>query len=114
MSCHCCQQKCHLLGELEQKIMEVIWSSDQPLKPSEVQKLLKGDYAYTTIMTVLSRLSSKKILKRVKNGNSYSYSSPSTKDEFACTCLEDLFSRLITTYGQSAINSFQKVVKKLK
>ena len=114
MSCHCCQQKCHLLGELEQKVMEVLWASPQPLKPSDVQAKLKGDYAYTTIMTVMSRLSDKKIIKRTKSGNHYLYQPLSTKDEFACHCLEDLFSRLITTYGQSALDSFHKVAKKLK
>jgi predicted transcriptional regulator len=115
MSCNCnCSTKCGLLGGLEQKIIDVLWSSEVPLKPSDVKSKIKGDYAYTTIMTVLKRMTDKGILSRTKSGNTFLYQACSDKKTYACNCLDDLFSRLIDTYGQLAIDSFTRVSKKVK
>jgi len=115
MSCNCnCSTKCGLLGGLEQKIIDILWSSDIPLKPSDVKSKINGDYAYTTIMTVLKRMTDKKILSRTKVGNTFLYQPCSDKKTYACTCLDELFSRLIDTYGQFAIDSFARVAKKKK
>jgi predicted transcriptional regulator len=92
--------------------MDILWKSHDPIKPSEVQKNIKSDYAYTTIMTVLKRLSDKKLVSRTKQGNTYFYSAIDDKQTFACSCLEDLFSRLIYSYGDFAISSFKKVAIK--
>lgn len=108
MSCHC-SSKCGLLGTLEQKIMEVLWNSPKPLKPAEVKAKISDDFAYTTIMTVLKRLSDKKILKRTPSGNTFLYQPLSDKKSYACSCLDDLFSRLISSYGQEAVTSFKKI-----
>ena len=115
MSCNCnCSSKCGLLGGLEQKIMDVLWSSKTPLKPADVKAKLKGDSAYTTIMTVMSRMVIKKLLKRKKIGNTYLYSPLSDKKTYACHCLDTLFSRLLDTYGVLALDSFHRVIKKIK
>ena len=101
-----------MLGGLEQKIMEVLWESREPLKPSDVLSRLKGDHAYTTIMTVLKRMADKNLVKRQLKGNAYFYRAISDKATFASTCLDDLFSRVIDSYGDLAVSSFKKVLKK--
>jgi predicted transcriptional regulator len=103
-----------MLGGLEQKIMEVLWESSQPLKPSAVLSQMKGKYAYTTIMTVLKRMADKKLVKRQLKGNAYYYQAATDKAIFASDCLDDLFSRVIDSYGDLAISSFQKIVQKSK
>ena len=109
MKCTCnCQTKCQLLGDLEQKIMEVLWTSDQALKPADVQKALKNKQAYTTIMTVMSRMAEKKILKRKLVGKFYSYTPILKKEKYVCSCLQDLFARLKLSYG----DLFTKEIKK--
>jgi predicted transcriptional regulator len=100
-----------MLGGLEQKIMEVLWGSSEPLKPSVVLSQLKGEYAYTTIMTVLKRMADKKLVKRRLVGNTYFYSAATNKATFASGCLDDLFARVIDSYGDFAITSFRKVAK---
>lgn len=100
MSNCCCNSKCGLLGTLEQKIMDVLWASDKPLNPRSVLEKLKGDYAYTTIMTVLKRMSDKKLINRKSVGNFFVYSPLSTKEKYSCQCLDDLLSRLYKTYGK--------------
>lgn len=111
--CHC-TGKCKLLGGLEQKIMDVLWSSDSPLKPSEVQKKISGNYAYTTVMTVLKRMSDKGLAVRKLIGNAYSYSPSECRHDFACNCLTDLFTRLFNTYGEEVVPAFKLAAKNLK
>ena len=112
MSCNChCNSKCGLLGELEQKIMDVLWQSSVPLKPAEVKDKIEGNLAYTTIMTVLKRMADKQLLSRQKTGNVYVYSPLTDKKTYACSCLDHLFEHLLSTYGQEAITSFEKIKK---
>ncbi|KKR66676.1 MAG: Penicillinase repressor [Microgenomates group bacterium GW2011_GWA2_40_6] len=94
--------------------MDVLWSSKIPLKPADVKDKLAGDSAYTTIMTVLTRLADKKIVRRIKSGNTFLYSPLSDKKSYSCRCLDTLFSRLLDTYGVLALDSFRRVIKKVK
>jgi predicted transcriptional regulator len=94
--------------------MDVLWEAKTPLKPADVKAKIKGEYAYTTIMTVLKRLADKKIIKRKKLGNTFLYSPLSDKKSYSCTCLDALFSRLLDTYGILALDSFHRVIKKFK
>lgn len=94
--------------------MEILWQSKEPLKPADVLKQLKGDYAYTTIMTVLKRLSDKHLVNRESVGNAFAYSPVKNKETFACNCLEDLFRRLFKSYGDSVVSAFRKVAKEEK
>jgi predicted transcriptional regulator len=95
-----------ILGDLEEKIMKVIWASKEPLKPAEVQAGLKNKYAYTTIMTIMSRLVEKKILKRSQKGNTYYYQPVKGKASFAKPKLRLLFKNLFNSYGEIAISQF--------
>jgi predicted transcriptional regulator len=102
-----------MLGGLEQKVMEVLWSSDVPLKPSEVLAKVSGNHAYTTIMTVLKRMADKKLVKREMKKRVYYYQAAKDKCTFAAESLEDLFERLFSSYGEHTVAAFKKVAKKL-
>ena len=43
------------------------------LSPGEVRELIGGDLAYTTVVTILSRLHAKGVLDRRKSGRAYLY-----------------------------------------
>lgn len=88
--------------------MEVLWESKTALKPAEVLKKIEGKHAYTTIMTVLKRMADKKIVKRIMQGNTYTYSPSFSKEDFAASALDDLFERIFCAYGELAITSFKK------
>jgi len=60
-------------GELEDSILSIFISHDRPYSVKEIQQTLKTDNAYTTIMTVMSRLFEKGILTRIKEGRSFLY-----------------------------------------
>lgn len=115
MKCNChSTAKCKMLGGLEQKIMEVLWSSSVPLKPSEVLTKVNNGHAYTTIMTVLKRMADKKLIKRKLKGNTFLYQALQDKSTFAALALEDLFARLFESYGDLVLPAFKKFTKKHK
>ena len=112
MNCDChCNGKCKMLGGLEQKIMEALWSSSVPLKPSEVLIKVDNGHAYTTIMTVLKRMTDKKIVKREMKNRVYYYEAVKNKCDFASDSLNDLFRRLFSAYGQHTVTAFKKTAK---
>ena len=62
------------MGALESSVMEQLWRSDHAMTPAEVQgQLGEDELAYTTIMTILSRLWQKGMVTRVRQGRAYAY-----------------------------------------
>jgi predicted transcriptional regulator len=60
-------------GELEDAILALFSQNNRPFSVKEIQKFLGDQNAYTTIMTVMSRLHAKGVLSRTKEGRSYLY-----------------------------------------
>jgi predicted transcriptional regulator len=60
-------------GELEAQVLAVLWNADGPLAPAEVRERLGAGLAYTTVVTILSRLHEKGVADREKLGRSYRY-----------------------------------------
>jgi predicted transcriptional regulator len=65
------------LGPLEAEVMAVVWRADEPVSVRDVAERLNAGrtsaLAYTTVMTVLSRLASKAIVVREQQGRGYLY-----------------------------------------
>lgn len=66
-----------ILGPLEAKVVEVLWDLDRPVAVREVLDRLndtsESKLAYTTVMTVMSRLAEKGVLERKAQGRGYVY-----------------------------------------
>jgi predicted transcriptional regulator len=60
-------------GALEAEVLAVLWSAAEPLAPAEVQARLDDDLAYTTVVTILTRLHDKGVASREKHGRSFRY-----------------------------------------
>jgi predicted transcriptional regulator len=60
-------------GELETAVLAVLQAAGSPLSPAEVRDRLGGGLAYTTVVTILSRLHGKGVLDRRKAGRSFRY-----------------------------------------
>ncbi|MGD0556469.1 MAG: BlaI/MecI/CopY family transcriptional regulator [Streptosporangiaceae bacterium] len=60
-------------GELESAVLAVLQGATGPLSPGEVRERLDDDLAYTTVVTILSRLHGKGVLERSKQGRAFSY-----------------------------------------
>lgn len=80
------EERRQVLGPLESEVMEILWSADEPLNVPEVLSRLNRDrspqLAYTTAMTVMSRLADKEILNRRRQGRGYVYE-PAVSDSAA-------------------------------
>ena len=60
-------------GELEAAVLAVLQEAGSALSPGEVRERIGGALAYTTVVTILSRLHAKGVLERHKTGRAYLY-----------------------------------------
>lgn len=60
-------------GELEAAVLAVLQDAPAALSPAQVREQVGGDLAYTTVVTILSRLHAKGVLQRHKTGRAYRY-----------------------------------------
>jgi predicted transcriptional regulator len=60
-------------GELEAAVLAVLQDAGSPLSPAGVLGRLGGGLAYTTVVTILTRLHGKGTLSRHKDGRSFRY-----------------------------------------
>jgi predicted transcriptional regulator len=79
-------------GSLEQEILAVLWSAEHPLTPREVQRAIDSDLAYTTVMTILSRLHAKGLVERSRSGRAYAYSPFEHADDHAAQAMTEVLS----------------------
>ena len=61
-------------GALEDEVMAYLWATGTPANPAEVHQAVAPDLAYTTVMTVLTRLWTKELLTREVKGRGFAYS----------------------------------------
>ena len=98
------------LGELERRVMEQLWATELPQSVREIHRAMpdQRDLAYTTVMTVLDRLTKKGLTRRQRDGRAYRYQAAQNRDELVAelmhTALEgDLDTRtaaLVTFVGR--------------
>ena len=66
-----------MLGPLESEIMHLVWGAEGPVSVRNVVDRLNArrreKLAYTTVMTVMTRLAEKGALTRVREGRGYQY-----------------------------------------
>ncbi len=94
------------LGELELAIMDLIWSQGRPVTVPEVHRQMaaKRGLAYTTTMTVMSRLSSKGLLQRTEDRRPYTYSVAIGRDEYYAQLMVGVLSEVLDR--QAALAKF--------
>lgn len=97
------------LGDLEQAIMDVLWTDDERtgLTVREVLDRLTGrDLAYTTVMTVLSRLEAKGVTSRVRDGRAWRYHPASSRESLTAEAMRSPLHDLSDEDRQAAILHF--------
>jgi predicted transcriptional regulator len=77
------------LGELERKVMDVLWGSmGAPLTVRQVAEELPG-YAYTTVMTVLDRLHRKHMVERTKDGRAHRFAAVASRESYTAELMHE-------------------------
>ena len=85
------------LFDLEADIMEAVWSSDWAwFSVADVREALleERDIAYTTVMTTVSRLHVKGLLRRRRDGRRYLYRVKHSRDAFTKMMARDVLESL--------------------
>jgi predicted transcriptional regulator len=77
------------LGELQRKVMEVLWSDvETDFSARSVEERLPG-YAYTTLLTVLDRLYRKGLVRRTKDGRAFRYSALGSREDYTAELMQE-------------------------
>lgn len=81
-------------GELESEVLAVLWDAAEPLSPGEVRDRLAsgegGALAYSTVVTILTRLHEKGALHRTRDGRAFRYTPAADKAGLAARRLSAL------------------------
>lgn len=97
-----------LLGDLEAAIMQIVWQQTE-VTVRAVQAALQPTrpLAYTTVMTVMSRLAQKGVLTTRKAGKTYYYRAAApTPDAFVAARAHQAVQELLASYGEVGIAQF--------
>lgn len=92
------------LGELETEVMSIIWEKGEATVQDVKEALAPTrPLAYTTVMTVMSRLAEKGMLVRHKEGRAYVYTPADSQANVAGSLLRTLVQRFYEGAAANAI-----------
>jgi predicted transcriptional regulator len=77
-------------GTLEQEVIAALAAAAEPMTPAQVRDQLGADLAYTTVMTVLARLSEKGLVTRERVGRAYAYTAVQDEAEVTARQMQRL------------------------
>lgn len=94
-----------VLGDLEVEVMEEIWGRGTCTVRDVYEGLrLKKQIAYTTVMTIMSRLANKGLLTKDRDGAAFVYRPSVSKDEFRRRIASEVITGLLDGFGKEAIS----------
>lgn len=117
------------LGPLEADIMQVVWKIQKATVQDVYDELSKDrNIAYNTVMTVMTRLAQKGVLKRQKDGRAYMYFPETTKNEVGKGMLQYVIDKIFggakvpvisqllneTDLSEEELDALRKLVEKKK
>lgn len=70
-------------GALESEVLALLWASTEAMTPADVIEAMDDAPAYTTVMTVLTRLWQKQLVTREGRGRAFAYWPTVDEAEFA-------------------------------
>ena len=94
-----------VLGDLEAEGMDVVWVSSPCSVRGIYESLrLKRKIAYTTVMTIMSRLAKKGLLVKEKEGPAFQYRPAVSREEFRTIVASEVISGLLDGFGKEAFS----------
>lgn len=102
------------LSEQELSIMEIIWACGECTVRDVVDRLDKTKpLAYTTVATVMTRLTEKGAIKKQGEGLSIKYTPKLTKESLSKTVAQSFLNKFIHSFGDAAVSSFAESIDEL-
>ena len=95
------------LGPLESEVMDRIWKRRRATVREVVDELSPSRaLAYTTVMTIMTRLHAKGLLARERDGKTYVYRPALSRAEHRARLSRDLVRGLVNEFGDVALAQF--------
>jgi predicted transcriptional regulator len=93
------------LGDLQARVMEIFWARESATvrEVADALKRRRRPLAYTTVLTLVTRLWSRGFLKRSPEGRGFRYRAAGTREEFLADRSDELIDRLFTDFGEIAL-----------
>lgn len=111
------------MGSLEAEVLAQLWALGRPATPAEIREAMGTDLAYTTIMTILSRLWRKGLADRYPKGRAYAYAANVSEAELAARRMkatleqaadrEAALSRFVGSLSKGEERALRKIIGKL-
>ena len=102
-----------VLGDLEAEIMELVWSrpSGQGVTVREIFEALyeRRRLAYTTVMSTMTRLAKKRLLRAEKVDQAYVYYPTATQEQFVSRFVGRMLENLLVGFGGAALEGLRGV-----
>ena len=97
-----------LLGELEAEVMEIIWQRGACTARVVHEQFQQTSHplAYSTVKTVLERLSEKRLLLRQKVEHAYVYRPALSKAEFTTHAMQRIVDSLLDSFAEPVVDHF--------
>lgn len=90
------------LGDLQAAVMAILWQRESATVrevAEELNQKQKRTLAYTTVLTLVSRLWSRGLLSREPEGRGFRYRAAKSRDEFLADLSDQLIDRLFSDFG---------------
>ncbi len=78
------------VGALEAEVLAFLWKSPTAMTPGEVLEGSGLDLAYTTMMTILTRLWKKGLVDRERDGRAYAYRPRLDEADYGARSMKDV------------------------
>lgn len=96
------------LGDLERAVMQVVWQSGPVTGRQVAERLADRGLAYTTWLTVLSRLEAKGLLRRDRAARAHTYTSVASREDHIAVLMQQALEQ--ADDRESALQHFARSV----
>lgn len=99
----------NVLGPLGSAVMRVVWGHGEATVGAvtdELNATSRRRHAYTTVMTVMSRLYERGLLSRTKRGRGFVYAAAGAEDELLSSLSGRAVDQVLARYGTAALRHF--------
>jgi len=101
-----------MFGELEAKVMDAVWSLDEPTVQTVCDFLGPG-HNYKTVMTVLNRLVEKGALTRQRQSRAFIYNTGQSREAFLGRVSRAIMGSLVRDFGSLAVAQFVDTLEEI-
>lgn len=94
------------LGQLQADVMQTIWAKETATVREtldELNRRRKQKLAYTTVLTLITRLNARGLLQRIREGRGFRYRASMSREELLTALSDQLIDRLLNDFGEVGV-----------